>query len=243
MPDSLVAPLGDQGSYRRQRSAAGAFVRFLEHHSCIYNLVRQRWAGVVRRLSKGSDLFNLEAVLGREHPEASAVLCVEHYPPLIERRMRLTESLLVGMRDLCAEKGVGFAVSIIPAGFQVLEAKRERYCVLPVIFHDERYVPGRGQRELSGMCRRNGIPVLDLLPAFEAEADDSYYFRWDPHLSARGHILVAEQLARFLRDEGLLARSHSAARRLDSRKAARSTASGATSDNGAPVRGCSNAMR
>lgn len=204
LPDSLVAPPNTVEPVRRGPTFRSRVRSFLEHHSYIYGIMRQRLAGMARRIAKGEDLFTMEAVFGNEYPANAVALFMESYPPGIRERMQLAERLLVGMRDLCEEKGARFAVSIIPAGFQVIDRKRERYGILPVIFHDQPYVEGKAQAELTAMCERNGIPVLDLLPAFRERGTEDCYLVWDPHMTPKGHRLVAEEMAAFLTKNGLL---------------------------------------
>jgi lysophospholipase L1-like esterase len=207
LPDSLVEPPSDDPAVG-QRSPMAVRVRyFLDQHSHVYSTVRRRLMGVTRKLSQGEDLINMEAVLRNEYPANAVVLFTEEYPPFVQRRMELMELLLVGMRDLCAEKDVRFAVSVVPAGFQVLDSKRESYCIAPVIFDDQKYVAAKAQAEITSMCDRNDIPVLDLLPPFQDRASVDHYFVRDPHMTPKGHDLIAEEMARFLRDRGLLDKS------------------------------------
>jgi hypothetical protein len=208
LPDSLVAPAGPDEPTRRvptlRTRLKNRIKSFLEHHSYIYGIVRQRLAGLARRMAKGEDLFTMDAVFGNEYPANAVALFMKDYPPSIRERMDLTEMLLAGMNELCYEKGARLAVSIIPAGFQVIERKRERYGILPVIFHDQPYVEGKAQAELSAMCERHGIPVLDLLPAFRSRGTEDCYLVWDPHMTPKGHQLVADTMATFLRENELL---------------------------------------
>jgi lysophospholipase L1-like esterase len=63
------------------------------------------------------------------------------------------------------------------------------------------------QAELARQAQQAGVPVLDLLPVFEARPDrDGLYLRLDTHFSALGHAVVAEQLADYLQQRGLLPR-------------------------------------
>ncbi|MBD3348878.1 MAG: hypothetical protein GF400_06740 [Candidatus Eisenbacteria bacterium] len=209
LPDSLRPPRGPEDPRSR---APGLFDRarmFLGRRSYLYNLVRERLAGGVRRASRGSDLFTLEHALRGEFPASAVMLFTRDYPPEVQKRLELTERLFVGMDRLCAERGAHFAVAVLPADFQVLDWKRERSGVLPVVFHDQPYVAGKAQKVISEMCRRNGIPVVDLLPAFRERGTDDCFFRWDPHPTALGHTLIAEELAWFIRSEGLLDRPRS----------------------------------
>lgn len=181
--------------------------RFLEHHSYVYNLVRDRLAGALRRASKGTDLFTLEAVLRQEYPASPVALFTEHHAPLIERRLQLTEELLIASRDLALRHGSEFAVVIVPADFQLIERKRDRYCILPIVFHDQRFVPKKAQQVVTAICERNAIPVFDLLDSLGKASPEDCFFRSDPHLTPQGHAVAAEAIAVFLEREGLLGHS------------------------------------
>ena len=204
LPETLRPDPGPSDARSRRLSLFDRGRIFLGQRSYLYNLVRERLAGKVRQLSRGSDLFTLERALNGEYPASAVMLFTEEYAPQVEERLALTERLFVAMDELCAERDARFAVAIIPADFQVLEWKRERSGILPVVFHDQPYVTGKAQRVISGMCERNGIPVLDLLPAFLERGADAHFFAWDPHPTASGHALIAEELAAFIEREGLL---------------------------------------
>lgn len=64
------------------------------------------------------------------------------------------------------------------------------------------------QQLLRAACARRGVPVLDLLPAFEATGEPGTrgdaLFQDGIHLTERGHSLAADELARFLDRERLL---------------------------------------
>jgi acetyltransferase AlgX (SGNH hydrolase-like protein) len=63
------------------------------------------------------------------------------------------------------------------------------------------------RRRLSAVGDRLGIPVLDLTPALrEAERGllGGPYYAYDPHWNARGHHVVADELARILGERGWL---------------------------------------
>jgi hypothetical protein len=55
--------------------------------------------------------------------------------------------------------------------------------------------------ELAALCARQGIPFLESLPDVLDAADspeDSVYLKDDPHWSARGHALAADELIRWV---------------------------------------------
>jgi lysophospholipase L1-like esterase len=204
LPESLAKSIPAEPTRRHRRFLRVRVQRFLEHHSYVYNLIRDRLAGALRRVSRGVDLFTLEAVLRQEHPAASVALFTEHYPPLIERRLQLTEELLIASRDLTLRHGSEFAVVIVPADFQLVERKKDRYCILPIVFHDQRFVPKKAQQVVTAICERNAIPVFDLLEPLSKASPEDCFFRADPHLTPRGHAVAAGAIAGFLEREGLL---------------------------------------
>jgi lysophospholipase L1-like esterase len=177
---------------------------YLAQHSYVMNLLRRIWQSSVERRALGEDVFTLEAARRAEYPAAAVLLFAETYPPDLEERFALIERLLVAMRDLSAEHGAEFAVAIMPADFQVVPEKRERYGILPIVFHDQRYVEGKAQRRVSDICRRNGIPVIDVLPALLKRCKGDCFYRYDPHPTPVGHEIIAEALADSLRSSGLL---------------------------------------
>jgi hypothetical protein len=203
LPDSIAAPPGAEaegdarGILRRVRD-------YLAQRSYVLNLLRQIWKGSVQRRALGEDVFTLEAARRAEYPASAVLLFAKSYPPDFEHRLELTERLLVAMRDLLAERGTEFAVFIMPADFQIVQEKRERYGILPVIFHDQPYVEAKAQRRVTDLCERNGIPVLDLLPVLREQCTGDCFFSYDPHLTPAGHAIVAQAMASYLTESALL---------------------------------------
>ena len=66
-------------------------------------------------------------------------------------------------------------------------------------FDPTKFRRGSIQRRLIGLCSELGLPVMDATPWLEAAGDTrSSYLSDKGHLSARGHRIVAENLAREL---------------------------------------------
>ena len=61
--------------------------------------------------------------------------------------------------------------------------------------------PDFPQKQLAEFCRKNNIPILDLLPIFkEASAEKSLYLEKDDiHPNAGGHETTARAIAEWLR--------------------------------------------
>jgi len=82
--------------------------------------------------------------------------------------------------------------------------------ILPLSYQLDPEYPHLPQQLIGEQCRENGLPCLDMLPALrEHQGDDLYLGRrsgfddvW--HLAEAGHQVVAEQLARFLVEQGVL---------------------------------------
>lgn len=203
LPDSIAAPVGTDGE-GDVRGITRRVRDYLAQRSYVLNLLRQIWKGSVQRRALGEDVFTLSAARRAEYPACAVLLFAETYPPDFEHRLRLTERLLVGMRHLLAERGAELVVAIMPADFQIVEEKRERYGILPVVFHDQPYVEAKAQRRMTDLCQRNGIPVVDLLPALREECTGGCFFSYDPHLTPAGHAIVAEAMAAYLRESTLL---------------------------------------
>jgi len=70
-----------------------------------------------------------------------------------------------------------------------------------------RFDLGVAQKHLSAHAAFVGFRCLDLLPAFRASGSHGGLYRFrDAHYSRKGHELAAEQILRFLQNEGLLPR-------------------------------------
>jgi hypothetical protein len=75
------------------------------------------------------------------------------------------------------------------------------------------YVPHKNRRglprhgsyfsDLEAFCRKEGLPLVDLVPAMESERQP-VFFRYDDHWNRHGHELAARVLARFVKDSGWL---------------------------------------
>lgn len=107
-----------------------------------------------------------------------------------DRRFAVTEGYLREARDAAARLGADFAIIVIP----FLDQLRP----MP-----EGLDPGVFGRRILGFAEAEGIPALDLLPAFRADPDpDALYWREDTHCTAKGYVLVGKATAAFLSARG-----------------------------------------
>jgi len=93
-------------------------------------------------------------------------------------RWRLNRALFTALRDECRTAGVPLVVVHIPVNNRTPSPM------------------------LAGEFAELGIPFLDLQDRLPADAD-ALYFEHDPHFSPAGHEFAAEEIARFLIEQGL----------------------------------------
>jgi hypothetical protein len=109
-----------------------------------------------------------------------------------ERAWRMTEEVVAETGRYLHEQGVDWIAFSVPRDLQVSEAEwNDTY----------RKAAGGGRLDPDLPMRRLGSAVsaaggvwLDLLPAFRARYAPGLYFGVDPHWTAEGHRLAAEEL-------------------------------------------------
>jgi lysophospholipase L1-like esterase len=129
---------------------------------------------------------------------ARAAVFDTRWAPFAARARDATEALLA-MRSLCAARGAGFAVVLIPDEMQVDPSLRRE--VLALSKPDQRagYDFRRPNRVLTDALQAGGVPVLDLLDPFVREGEDTrLYRRDDSHWNIAGNAVAAEELQRWL---------------------------------------------
>jgi lysophospholipase L1-like esterase len=92
-------------------------------------------------------------------------------------------------REIASSVGSAYAVAIIPFMYDLSSS----HPFLPL------------HQMIAGNCEQDGIPVLDLLPAFMGQQYERLWVHAsDPHPNEKGHALIAEGLLRFIEDDHLL---------------------------------------
>ncbi|HEX5009176.1 MAG TPA: hypothetical protein VFY71_02150 [Planctomycetota bacterium] len=104
------------------------------------------------------------------------------------------------MHALCTERGIAFAVMIIPDEFQVEDVVWDQVLADLPGEQLDRDLP---QRVLNTFCREETIPCLDLLPRFRAvpkigDGTKHLYSLRDSHWNRRGNAEAGAALAEFL---------------------------------------------
>jgi hypothetical protein len=110
------------------------------------------------------------------------------------------------IREIAAwsrEHGARYLVVLVPAKYQVDETAwnvyRKRWNLPPDAFDRD-----HAQRVIRAFLDEEGIPALDLLPAFRGASfeEDLLYFRVDSHWTEAGHALAAREIHRELAAHG-----------------------------------------
>lgn len=118
--------------------------------------------------------------------------------PREERAWELTAHLLARMAAAVSEQGARFAIVCLPEDFQSQDRLWQQ--VEQSAEHLLRDAPNR----MLAAALPDGVPYLDLLPAFLAAQDEVLYYEKDHHFNPAGQTFAAGQIAAFLTAEGLI---------------------------------------
>jgi hypothetical protein len=176
---------------------------FLSRHSQLYQLVRDRTAGM-----RGEDLTQKLGVRRRSGNapahggSASGTLdytswFVDPPPAELERGLDYTRQLLGRIREEGWERGARAMAVWIPIRDQVSDKRWESLQGKLGLRPESRTRP---QEQLTTLARNAGVDAVDLLPAFRASSKrEALYFDIDGHWTSAGHALAAETLLPRLR--------------------------------------------
>ena len=120
------------------------------------------------------------------------------YTPAYDRAWRLLEQILRAMDRETRARGGLFVLAVIPMDAQVSEKYWRPYLSLGFRFDRAILRDARPQDRLRAFATAEGIPMVDLLPAFRTRVGETLHFRKNPHWNASGHLLAARELAREL---------------------------------------------
>lgn len=128
--------------------------------------------------------------------------------PEVRAAWDLTEAILRTLRDDVEEAGAELLVVNIPPAFD-LNSKRWGDTIRTYGVSDVEWSPSTVTQELIRLCRNNDIELLDLTDDFAAgveagrDRSDPFYFRFDGHWTANGHVFAGEVLARYVAETRL----------------------------------------
>jgi hypothetical protein len=175
------------------------FKGFLRMHSHAYRFVSRGYAALRRRPGLGERTAGLSVF--REE-----AFCLKHYPPELEQGWNRTRDALERIKSWSDRHGASLVLVLIPFRGQV-EAERWREFLQTYRVREEDFDPEKPQTLVKRWAQPAGVTVLDLLPAMRRARHgiDELYYRRDPHWTARGHAVAAEDILVQLRSRGVLA--------------------------------------
>lgn len=164
----------------RQPPTISAPVRWLFTHSVGFAWTRVAWRRWGATRTPDEDRFREELGI---FTEAGTARLAEILPR--------TETALAELRDLALSKGDRLLVSVIPPAFALSEARAADTLAAFGLSGPDTDAP---RRALLDVTSRLGIETCDLTDAMRA-GGSAMYLRFDGHLTAAGHAVVATELA------------------------------------------------
>lgn len=157
----------------------------------------------LRALARGSYLYQFGAGLwygrhlwGQVRPHEAEAWFLKDYRPEMDEAVVRTRRYLDEILARTRERGVPLAVVVIPSHTEVYDEDWQAWLRARGLEEGlfDRAKPGRLVAE---WARQNGVPCLDLAPAFRGR--ERMYYRADMHWTDLGHFLAADKVAEFLR--------------------------------------------
>jgi len=159
--------------------------------------------GRVQQLAKRSDVVgsrvDVPPVVSRSNYlrgiYESSDIYLRESSPYFEQHWTRTKSTLLAMRDFLRENKIPLLIVLIPAPIQLDPVLQSEY-LASVGAEAKQYDFQKPSRLLRLWCEENEVPVVDLLPAFEAAGDpNEHYFQNDIHWNEAGHKVAADAIA------------------------------------------------
>lgn len=116
-----------------------------------------------------------------------------------------TKGLLGEMNRIAIAIDAQLAIVIIPHTIQVDRSHFEFFQSFHFNLDERTLNSNKPQELLLSFCEDNGIPCLDVLPAFKTIQDRALYRENDGHLNDEGDLVVSELVRDFLFEETILA--------------------------------------
>jgi hypothetical protein len=123
------------------------------------------------------------------------------------REYKLTLCLLIlkEIQVLSLNHNAEFLLVVIPYKEQINTERSTFSYAKNWCIPSERFDLDLPQKVINSFCRRNGIPMLDLLPVFKCHNDPNrLFFRSDLHWTKEGHQIAAKEILSFLRQKKYL---------------------------------------
>jgi lysophospholipase L1-like esterase len=172
-----------------------------------------RWPLWLRRLVRRSMVLQtvrLRAVTlldrySRVHPiDRALTMYLPAVPPDMARGLEVTRECIRRIAGLASSEGARTGIVLVPARFQV-DDEDFRNLEAIVAESGERLVRDAATDRFESALGGLGLPMLDVLPALrQASRRTRVFMRSTAHFTPDGHEVMADVLAAFLRDSGLL---------------------------------------
>jgi len=176
--------------------------RWLADNSRVYQLIghsQKRWA-----LWRDHMAQRGQAAAVSEAPEPGLFSAVYREPDqeVWQEAWKITEASLLTMRDEVEARGARFFVVVLSTGMQVHPDPAARKKYADWIGSQDLLYP---DRRLAAFCRREGMPILLLAPAFQKYASEHRVFlhgfgdtQGGGHWNETGHRLAGKMMAEWL---------------------------------------------
>ena len=150
------------------------------------------------RVVTATDRFQFKAP-----PEPPLQSYAANPPPRIARGIEITRACLEQLRMEVEQRGARLAIVLMPARFQVDDADYGRLRATVKETGGELVRDAATTRFAEGLSSLS-VPMTDLLPPLRKSLPGpDVFFQQNVHLTPRGHRIVADHLATFLRAHGL----------------------------------------
>ncbi len=185
---------GSRQSVERAQTEATGFARRVVRRSMVLQQVRLRVNEVLEWL-RPAQAPTVSRPLTTYLPTAS---------PEVQRGLELTRQILSQLDNEAGARGARVAVVLVPARFQLNDVDYG-HLRKAVAAAGQELIRDKATERFAEALAPLGLPMLDLLPILRRQPDPSgLFFTENVHFTPRGHQVVAEALARFVRDEVLL---------------------------------------
>ena len=127
-------------------------------------------------------------------------LCKKNTGSDMKEAFRLMGKIIMEADAYCKKNGASFMVAIAPTIVQVYDQIYWEKIIKRYNLNSKDYDLYLPNRALDDICRKTGIPVIDLTQALKSSVDegrDTYYFQ-NQHWNKTGEQVVAETLTHFI---------------------------------------------
>lgn len=190
--DHILPKIREQQERQRRPAPTAEAGPPVLKHSALYRAAEPG----IRRLLRGGDGDNFHTGPGpKKYLTGEDTISIEVLLDRSSAEWRWLAGVYDRLHEATRADGAALMIAVFPLAYQM----------------DDGY-PFFPQRELADYCAERALPCLDLLPTFKQRAkqdvfllnNSGYYDVW--HLTESGHELTAREMARFMRERGLLRR-------------------------------------